>query len=31
VVAKAFPLVHAADAHAFLQDRGNVGKVVLTV
>jgi NADPH:quinone reductase-like Zn-dependent oxidoreductase len=31
VVAKAFPLVHAADAHAFLQDRGNIGKVVLTV
>jgi synaptic vesicle membrane protein VAT-1 len=31
VVAKAFPLARAADAHAFLQDRGNVGKVVLTV
>jgi NADPH:quinone reductase-like Zn-dependent oxidoreductase len=31
VVAKAFPLSRAADAHVFLQDRGNVGKVVLTV
>jgi NADPH:quinone reductase-like Zn-dependent oxidoreductase len=31
VVAKAFPLARAADAHAFLQDRGNIGKVVLTV
>jgi NADPH:quinone reductase-like Zn-dependent oxidoreductase len=31
VVSKAFPLAHAADAHAFLQDRANVGKVVLTV
>jgi NADPH:quinone reductase-like Zn-dependent oxidoreductase len=30
VVAKAFPLAHAAEAHAFLQDRENVGKVVLT-
>jgi NADPH:quinone reductase-like Zn-dependent oxidoreductase len=31
VVAKAFPLARAAEAHAFLQDRENVGKVVLTV
>jgi len=31
VVSKAFPLARAADAHTFLQDRGNVGKVVLTV
>jgi len=31
VVAKAFPLSRAADAHVFLQDRENVGKVVLTV
>jgi NADPH:quinone reductase-like Zn-dependent oxidoreductase len=30
VVSKVFPLARAADAHAFLQDRGNVGKVVLT-
>jgi NADPH:quinone reductase-like Zn-dependent oxidoreductase len=30
VVAKAFPLGRAADAHRFLQDRANVGKVVLT-
>jgi NADPH:quinone reductase-like Zn-dependent oxidoreductase len=30
VVAKAFPLARAAEAHAFLQDRENVGKVVLT-
>jgi len=30
-VAKAFPLAHAAEAHAFLQDRENIGKVVLTV
>ena len=31
VVAKTFPLSRAADAHAFVQDRANVGKVVLTV
>jgi NADPH:quinone reductase-like Zn-dependent oxidoreductase len=31
VVAKAFPLARAADAHAFVQDRANIGKVVLTV
>jgi NADPH:quinone reductase-like Zn-dependent oxidoreductase len=30
VVARAFPLARAADAHHFLQDRANVGKVVLT-
>jgi len=30
VVAKAFPLARAGDAHAFLQDRANIGKVVLT-
>jgi NADPH:quinone reductase-like Zn-dependent oxidoreductase len=30
VVAKAFPLAQAGEAHAFLQDRGNIGKVVLT-
>lgn len=31
VVAKTFPLARAADAHKFLQDRANIGKVVLTV
>jgi synaptic vesicle membrane protein VAT-1 len=31
VVAKTFPLARAADAHKFLQDRSNIGKVVLTV
>jgi synaptic vesicle membrane protein VAT-1 len=30
VIAKSFPLAHASSAHAFLQDRANVGKVVLT-
>jgi NADPH:quinone reductase-like Zn-dependent oxidoreductase len=30
VVAKAFPLARAADAHRFIEDRANVGKVVLT-
>jgi NADPH:quinone reductase-like Zn-dependent oxidoreductase len=30
VVAKTFPLVDAAKAHRFLQERQNVGKVVLT-
>lgn len=30
VVARAFPLARAADAHQFLRDRANVGKVVLT-
>ncbi|MFL5895929.1 MAG: medium chain dehydrogenase/reductase family protein [Thermoleophilaceae bacterium] len=31
VVAQAFPLERAADAHRFIQERKNVGKVVLTV
>jgi NADPH:quinone reductase-like Zn-dependent oxidoreductase len=31
VVSKTFPLARAADAHKFLQDRANIGKVVLTV
>jgi NADPH:quinone reductase-like Zn-dependent oxidoreductase len=31
VVAKAFPLAQAGDAHEYLQDRGNLGKVVLTI
>jgi len=31
VVSKTFPLGRAADAHTFLQDRANIGKVVLTV
>jgi NADPH:quinone reductase-like Zn-dependent oxidoreductase len=30
VIAKTFPLVEAAKAHRFLQERQNVGKVVLT-
>ena len=30
VVAKTFPLEHAADAHRFIQSRSNIGKVVLT-
>jgi NADPH:quinone reductase-like Zn-dependent oxidoreductase len=30
VVARAFPLARAADAHRFIEDRANVGKVVLT-
>lgn len=30
VVARTFPLERAADAHRFLQDRANIGKVVLT-
>jgi NADPH:quinone reductase-like Zn-dependent oxidoreductase len=30
VVAKTFPLEKAADAHRFLQNRSNIGKVVLT-
>jgi NADPH:quinone reductase-like Zn-dependent oxidoreductase len=29
VVARTFPLAHAADAHRFMQARSNVGKVVL--
>jgi NADPH:quinone reductase-like Zn-dependent oxidoreductase len=31
VVAKAFPLERAADAHRFIQERRNIGKVVLTL
>ena len=30
VVARTFPLDQAADAHRFIQSRGNIGKVVLT-
>ncbi len=30
VVARTFPLEHAADAHRFIQSRQNIGKVVLT-
>jgi NADPH:quinone reductase-like Zn-dependent oxidoreductase len=30
-VARAFPLHQAADAHRYLHDRGNIGKVVLTI
>jgi NADPH:quinone reductase-like Zn-dependent oxidoreductase len=30
VVARTFPLEKAADAHRFIQSRGNIGKVVLT-
>jgi NADPH:quinone reductase-like Zn-dependent oxidoreductase len=31
VVAKTFPLEAAADAHRYMQARGNIGKIVLTV
>ena len=31
VIAKTFPLERVADAHAYLQSRANVGKVVLTI
>jgi NADPH:quinone reductase-like Zn-dependent oxidoreductase len=31
VVARTFALDHVADAHRFIQQRGNIGKVVLTV
>lgn len=31
VIATTFPLERAADAHRYLQSRGNIGKVVLTV
>ena len=31
VVARTFPLERAADAHRFIQSRGNIGKVVLTM
>jgi NADPH2:quinone reductase len=30
VVARTFPLDRAAEAHRFIQSRGNIGKVVLT-
>jgi NADPH:quinone reductase-like Zn-dependent oxidoreductase len=31
IVARTFPLEHAADAHRFMQSRSNIGKVVLTM
>ena len=31
VIAKTFPLDRAGDAHRYMQARGNVGKIVLTV
>jgi NADPH:quinone reductase-like Zn-dependent oxidoreductase len=31
VIAKTFPLERASDAHRYMQGRGNVGKIVLTV
>ena len=30
VIARTFPLEQAADAHRFMQSRGNIGKIVLT-
>ena len=30
VVARSFPLERAAEAHRFIQNRQNIGKVVLT-
>jgi NADPH2:quinone reductase len=30
VVAKTFPLERVSDAHRFIQNRSNIGKVVLT-
>jgi NADPH:quinone reductase-like Zn-dependent oxidoreductase len=30
VVARTFPLERVADAHRFIQERSNIGKVVLT-
>jgi NADPH:quinone reductase-like Zn-dependent oxidoreductase len=30
VVARTFPLEQAAEAHRFIHNRGNIGKVVLT-
>jgi NADPH:quinone reductase-like Zn-dependent oxidoreductase len=30
IVARTFPLEHAADAHRYIQSRSNIGKVVLT-
>ena len=31
VVARTFPLDHAAEAHRFIQERANIGKVVLII
>ena len=31
VVARTVPLERAADAHRFMQERANIGKVVLTM
>jgi NADPH2:quinone reductase len=31
VIGKSFPLADAAAAHRFIQERKNIGKVVLTV
>ena len=31
VIAKTFPLERAGDAHRYMQGRGNIGKIVLTV
>jgi NADPH2:quinone reductase len=31
VIAQTFPLERASDAHRYMQGRGNVGKIVLTV
>jgi NADPH:quinone reductase-like Zn-dependent oxidoreductase len=31
VIAKTFPLERAGDAHRYMQERGNIGKIVLTV
>jgi NADPH:quinone reductase-like Zn-dependent oxidoreductase len=31
VIAKTFPLDHADEAHRYMQGRGNIGKIVLTV
>jgi NADPH:quinone reductase-like Zn-dependent oxidoreductase len=31
VIAKTFPLERASDAHRYMQGRGNIGKIVLTV
>jgi NADPH:quinone reductase-like Zn-dependent oxidoreductase len=31
VIARTFPLEHAGDAHRYMQGRGNIGKIILTV
>ena len=31
VIARTFPLERASDAHRYMQERGNIGKIVLTV